>query len=40
MQAWQCIGCGRIDGPECLGICQDREVELVYAEERDRVQAE
>lgn len=32
MQAWQCIGCGRIDGPQtCVGICQDRKVELVYA---------
>jgi len=30
--AWQCIGCGRIEAPEtCIGICQDRKVELVYA---------
>ncbi len=30
--AWQCIGCGRIDGPaQCVGICQDRKVELVDA---------
>lgn len=30
--AWQCIGCGRIDGPaQCIGICQDRKVELVDA---------
>ncbi|HEX5127243.1 MAG TPA: hypothetical protein VFW00_10930 [Rhodocyclaceae bacterium] len=32
MKAWQCIGCGKIDGPQnCIGICQDRKVELVYA---------
>ena len=31
-QAWQCIGCGRIDGPaQCVGICQDRTVRLVNA---------
>ena len=31
-QAWQCIGCGRIDGPaQCVGVCQDRPVELVDA---------
>ena len=30
--AWQCIGCGRIDGPEpCIGVCQDRKVSFVYA---------
>jgi hypothetical protein len=31
-KAWQCIGCGRIDGPQqCVGICQDRKAEFVYA---------
>ena len=35
--AWQCIGCGRLEAPaNCVGICQDRKVELVsswdYAE--------
>jgi hypothetical protein len=30
--AWQCIGCGRLDAPaNCVGICQDRKVELVGA---------
>jgi hypothetical protein len=30
--AWQCIGCGRIEAPQtCIGICQDRRVEFVYA---------
>ena len=30
--AWQCIGCGRLEAPQnCIGICQDRKVELVSA---------
>jgi hypothetical protein len=29
---WQCIGCGKIEAPQtCIGVCQDRKVELVYA---------
>ena len=33
-KAWQCIGCGRIEAPQpCIGICQDRKVEFVYAPE-------
>ncbi len=40
MKAWQCIGCGKIDAPQpCIGICQDRKVELVYADEYDRLLA-
>ena len=40
LKAWQCIGCGKIDAPQpCLGICQDRKVELVYADEYDRLLA-
>lgn len=32
MKAWQCIGCGRIEASAtCIGICEDRPVELVYA---------
>ncbi|HUL68134.1 MAG TPA: hypothetical protein VLW55_26295 [Burkholderiaceae bacterium] len=32
VKAWQCIGCGRLDAPaNCVGICQDRKVELVGA---------
>lgn len=31
-KVWQCVGCGRIDDPQpCVGICQDRKVEIVYA---------
>lgn len=34
--AWQCIGCGRIEGPQpCIGVCQDRKTELVYAADYD-----
>lgn len=30
--AWQCIGCGRLEAPQnCVGVCQDRKVELVSA---------
>lgn len=40
MKAWQCIGCGKIDGPQpCVGICQDRKVELVYAGSYDLLAA-
>ena len=32
IKAWQCIGCGRLEAPaNCVGICQDRKVELVGA---------
>jgi len=32
IKAWQCIGCGKIEAPQtCIGVCQDRKVELVYA---------
>lgn len=35
IKAWQCIGCGKIDVPQppCIGVCQDRKVEFVYASE-------
>ena len=30
--AWECIGCGRIEAPRpCIGVCQDRKAEFVYA---------
>jgi hypothetical protein len=32
LKAWQCIGCGRLEGPQtCIGICEDRPVQLVSA---------
>jgi len=43
MVVWQCIGCGKIEGPQaCIGVCQDRKVEMVYASVHDEalVQAE
>ncbi len=34
IQALECIGCGKLEGPRpCIGICQDRIVDLVYADE-------
>jgi hypothetical protein len=39
--AWQCIGCGRIEGAQpCVGICQDRKVEFVYADEHEEALAQ
>lgn len=27
IQAWQCIGCGKIEAPQpCIGVCRDRKV--------------
>ena len=41
MTAWQCIGCGRIeDAQPCVGICQDRKTEFVYASDYDGVVAQ
>lgn len=39
--AWQCIGCGRIEGAEpCVGICEDRRAEFAYASDHDTVVAD
>jgi hypothetical protein len=41
VKAWQCIGCGRIEAPQtCIGICQDRKVEFVYAFEHEEALAQ
>ena len=41
IEAWQCIGCGRIEAAQnCIGICQDRKVRFVYADEHEAVLAE
>ncbi|MCC7483399.1 MAG: hypothetical protein IT529_00285 [Burkholderiales bacterium] len=38
VQAWQCIGCGKIEAPRpCIGVCQDRKIELVHADRYDEV---
>jgi hypothetical protein len=40
-RAWQCIGCGRIEGnATCLGICEDRPVVLVSAADYDAAMRE
>jgi hypothetical protein len=34
--AWQCVGCGRLEGPQpCVGVCQDRKVTLIPADAYD-----
>ena len=39
--AWQCIGCGRLEASApCIGVCQDRRVELVPASELDAARAQ
>ena len=36
IQAWQCVGCGRIEAPQtCIGVCRDRKVFLVGRDEHD-----
>jgi hypothetical protein len=40
IKAWQCIGCGRIEASApCLGICEDRPRQFVYADDYDRLEA-
>jgi len=32
IKGWQCAGCGKIEVPSsCIGICEDRRLELVAA---------
>jgi HrpA-like RNA helicase len=41
LEAWQCIGCGKIDAPQtCIGVCQDRRVEFVYASDHKELLAQ
>lgn len=41
INAWECIGCGRLEASAaCVGICQDRKVELVHASRYEELQAE
>lgn len=40
VKAWQCIGCGKIEAPQtCVGVCQDRKFEFVYASEHEEALA-
>jgi len=37
LKSWECIGCGRLESSQpCVGVCRDRPVELVYADEHRR----
>jgi len=41
ISAWQCIGCGRIEGAQpCIGICEDRKREFVHAADYDDLAAQ
>jgi len=41
LKAWQCIGCGKIEAPQtCIGVCQDRRVEFVYASDHKELLAQ
>ncbi len=41
LKAWQCIGCGRLEAPQtCIGICEDRPVNLVSASDYEDALAE
>jgi hypothetical protein len=41
LTAWRCIGCGRLEAAQpCIGVCQDRPVELVFAADHDRALAD
>jgi hypothetical protein len=41
VSVWRCIGCGRIEGPQpCIGVCEDRKVELVEGAVHDEVVAQ
>jgi len=41
VKAWQCIGCGKIEAPQnCIGVCEDRKVQFVYAFEHEEALAE
>src|SRR5450755_3583235 len=41
VKAWQCIGCGKIEAPQtCVGVCQDRKVEFIYASDHEEALAQ
>ena len=41
IQAWQCIGCGRIEAAQtCIGVCRDRKVLLLALDDHSRVLGE
>jgi hypothetical protein len=41
IQAWQCIGCGKIEAPQpCIGVCRDRKVFFIGKGEHEAALAE
>ncbi|WP_243039060.1 hypothetical protein [Dyella sedimenti] len=41
IQAWQCIGCGKIEAPQpCIGVCRDRKILMVGKDDYERALAE
>ncbi|MGN6519769.1 MAG: hypothetical protein ACTHK2_10135 [Dokdonella sp.] len=41
IQAWQCIGCGKIEAPQtCIGVCRDRKVYFIGRDEHEAALAE
>jgi hypothetical protein len=41
IQAWQCIGCGKIEAPQpCIGVCRDRKVLFIGKDEHEAALAE
>jgi hypothetical protein len=41
VRVWQCSGCGRIEAPQpCIGVCEDRKIELVHAADYEDAVAE
>lgn len=41
IQAWQCIGCGKIEAPQtCIGVCKDRKVYFIGRDEHEAALAE
>lgn len=41
IQAWQCVGCGKIEAPQpCIGVCRDRRILMVGKDEHERALAE
>ena len=41
IQAWQCVGCGKIEAPQpCIGVCRDRKILMVGKDEYERAVGE
>jgi hypothetical protein len=41
IQAWQCIGCGRIEAPQpCIGVCRDKKIHVVGKDAHESVRGE